>query len=283
MKIVSFQRGASAALGVVVGDGVIDLSARLGPRFPGLRQILEAGAMSQVRAAVQDAAPDLKLADLTLLPPVADPDKIICIGVNYDEHRKETGRDPSAYPVVFTRWADTQVGHGQPMIRPKNSERFDYEGELAIVIGRTCRHARAADALGYIAGYACYNDGSVRDWQRHTHQFTPGKNFPGTGAFGPWMVTADEIADPTQMTLITRLNGVEVQRATTDMMIFDIPSLIEYISGFTTLRPGDVIITGTPGGVGDKRTPPLYMKPGDIAEVEITSVGLLRNPIAGEA
>ncbi|MCW5752508.1 MAG: fumarylacetoacetate hydrolase family protein, partial [Alphaproteobacteria bacterium] len=247
-----------------------------------LRKVLEAGALHEVADAAKGAKPDRRLADLTLLPPVTDPAKIICVGVNYDEHRKETGRDPSAHPVLFTRWADTQVGHGQAMVKPRNSERFDYEGELAVIIGRECRHAGAADALTFIAGYSCYHDGSVRDWQRHTHQFTPGKNFPATGGFGPWMVTADEVPDPQKLHLTTRLNGQVVQDTPTDLMIFDVRSLIVYISAFTTLRPGDVIITGTPGGVGDKRNPPLYMKGGDVAEVEIRGIGILRNPIVNE-
>lgn len=283
MKIVSFQRGAAEGFGVVEGEGVIDVSARMGPRFAGLRKVLEAGALHEVMDAARGAKADLRLADLTLLPPITDPAKIVCVGVNYDEHRKETGRDPSAHPVLFTRWADTQVGHGQAMVKPRNSERFDYEGELALIIGRECRHASEADALSFIAGYSCYHDGSVRDWQRHTHQFTPGKNFPATGGFGPWMVTADEIPDPQKLHLTTRLNGQVVQDTPTDLMIFDVKSLIVYISGFTTLRPGDVVITGTPGGVGDKRNPPLYMKGGDIAEVEIRGIGILRNPIVNEA
>ncbi|MCW5729176.1 MAG: fumarylacetoacetate hydrolase family protein [Alphaproteobacteria bacterium] len=282
MKIVSFQRGAAEGFGVVEGDGVIDVSARMGPRFANLRKVLEAGALHEVADAAKGARPDRRLAELTLLPPVTDPAKIICVGVNYDEHRKETGRDPSAHPVLFTRWADTQVGHGQAMVKPRNSDRFDYEGELAVIIGRECRHAAAADALSCIAGYSCYHDGSVRDWQRHTHQFTPGKNFPATGGFGPWMVTADEIPDPQKLHLTTRLNGQVVQDTPTDLMIFDVRSLIVYISAFTTLRPGDVIITGTPGGVGDKRNPPLYMKGGDVAEVEIRGIGILRNPIVNE-
>lgn len=219
---------------------------------------------------------------MRLLPPITNPDKILCVGVNYDDHRKETGRDKSEKPVIFTRFADTQVGHGSALVRPRSSERFDYEGELAVVIGRPGRHIPESAALAHIAGYACYNDGSVRDWQRHTHQFTPGKNFPGSGGFGPWLVTADEVPDPFALTLTTRLNGQEVQKATTDLMIFDLKQLIAYISGFTKLNPGDVIITGTPGGVGDKRNPPLYMKPGDVAEVEISGIGLLRNPVIAE-
>jgi 2-keto-4-pentenoate hydratase/2-oxohepta-3-ene-1,7-dioic acid hydratase in catechol pathway len=168
------------------------------------------------------------------------------------------------------------------MVRPSVSGKFDYEGELAAIIGKAGRNISEADALGHIAGYACFNDGSVRDWQRHTHQFLPGKNFPASGSFGPWMVTADEIPDPSQMLLITRLNGQEMQNSTTDLLIFNVPFLISYISTFTELNPGDVIVTGTPGGVGARRDPPVWMKPGDLIEVDIDKIGVLANPIAAE-
>jgi 2-keto-4-pentenoate hydratase/2-oxohepta-3-ene-1,7-dioic acid hydratase in catechol pathway len=282
MKLVSFRHGSKDSYGVVAGDGVIDVGAKLGGQYATIRQVLLGNALGKVAEAAKSGKPEHKLAALTLLPVIPDAEKLICVGVNYDEHRVETGRNKSDFPVLFLRFADSQIGHGQPMVKPKNSERFDYEGELAVIIGKGGRHITEAAALQHVAGYACYNDGSVRDWQRHTHQFTPGKNFPATGAFGPWMVTADEIADPKKLTLVTRLNGEELQRATTDMMIFDIPALIAYISGFTPLRPGDVIITGTPGGVGDRRTPPVYMKGGDSVEVDISSVGVLRNPIVNE-
>jgi 2-keto-4-pentenoate hydratase/2-oxohepta-3-ene-1,7-dioic acid hydratase in catechol pathway len=282
MKLVTFEGGGKVSWGVVQGDGIVDMGARLGTRYPDVKAVLAADAQAEVAAAAKGAKPDWKLATVTLLPPIGNPDKILCVGINYDEHRVETGRQKSDHPVIFTRFADTQVGHGQSLVKPRSSERFDYEGELALVIGRPGRHIPEATALAHIAGYACYNDGSVRDWQRHTHQFTPGKNFPGTGGFGPWLVTADEVPDPFKLTLTTRLNGEEVQKATTDMMIFNIRQLIAYISGFTHLRAGDVIVTGTPGGVGDRRNPPLYMKPGDTVEVEISGVGLLRNSVVAE-
>jgi 2-keto-4-pentenoate hydratase/2-oxohepta-3-ene-1,7-dioic acid hydratase in catechol pathway len=282
MKLVSFRHGSKDSYGIVAGDGVIDVGAKLGGQYATIRQVLLGNALGKVAEAAKNGRAEHKLAALTLLPVIPDAEKLICVGVNYDEHRVETGRNKSDFPVLFLRFADSQIGHGQPMVKPKNSERFDYEGELAVIIGKGGRHIAEAAALQHVAGYACYNDGSVRDWQRHTHQFTPGKNFPATGAFGPWMVTTEEVADPKKLTLVTRLNGQELQRATTDMMIFDIPALIAYISGFTPLRPGDVIITGTPGGVGDRRTPPLYMKGGDTVEVDISGVGLLRNPIVNE-
>lgn len=282
MRLVSFRRGSRDSWGIAKDDGVIDAAARFGTRFATLRDAIAGNAMPELRQMAATVKPELKLADVTYLPVIPNPDKIICVGVNYEEHRKETGRDPSQHSVLFTRFANTQVGHNSPMVKPKVSDKFDFEGELAVIIGRKARHVAEADALTCIAGYACYNDGSVRDWQNHTHQFTPGKNFVGTGAFGPWMVTADEIPDPSKLTLTTRLNGQVVQQSGTDMMIFDIPYLIRYISTFTELVPGDVISTGTPGGVGAKRTPPLWMRPGDTVEVEISGIGVLRNPIVAE-
>lgn len=278
MKIVSFRQGARASWGVWTDAGIADL----GQHHPSLRAALVAGGLDAVRRASQGAKATVKHAEAVLLPPIGDAEKILCIGLNYEEHRKETGRDPSAQPTIFTRFNESQVGHGQPMVRPKASTDFDYEGELAVIVGKAGRHIAEKDALAHVAGYSCYNDGSIRDWQRHTTQFTPGKNFTGTGGFGPWMVTADEIPDPKTMRLQTRLNGQVVQDATTDLMIFDIPFLIRYCSTFTTLRPGDVIVTGTPGGVGMKRSPPLWMKPGDTVEVDISKVGVLRNPIVQE-
>ena len=185
-------------------------------------------------------------------------------------------------PTIFTRWANTQVGHLQPLVRPKQSETLDFEGEMAVVIGRRARHTSRQQAMSVVAGYSCYNDGSVREWQRHTTQFTPGKNFPNTGGFGPWIVTPDEVGDITKSTLLTRVNGEEVQRATLDDLVFDVPALIEYCAAFTALEPGDVIITGTTGGVGAYRTPPLWLKPGDEVEVEVSGVGTLRNPVVQE-
>ncbi len=282
MKVTRFLRNSAATYGVVRDGGLIDIGARLGDKYPTLRSVLDSGALDEVRLAAEGQAPDLKYDDAEQLPVIPDPPKIILVGVNYVEHRNESGRDPTEHPVLFTRFANVQLGHDRPMVRPTLSEKFDFEGELAVIIGKRGRHISEADALGHIAGYACYNDGTIRDWQRHTHQFTPGKNFPATGGFGPWMVTADEIPDPTTMSLVTRLNGEEMQRATTDMLIFDIPHLIRYISDWTELEPGDVIPTGTPGGVGFKRTPPVFMKPGDVVEVEIDKIGILRNPIVAE-
>jgi 2-keto-4-pentenoate hydratase/2-oxohepta-3-ene-1,7-dioic acid hydratase in catechol pathway len=187
------------------------------------------------------------------------------------------------FPVIFVRFESSHVGHLEPILRPKVSQQFDYEGELAVIIGKEGRYIPADAALDYVAGYSIYNDGSVRDWQRHTHQYTPGKNFPSSGAFGPWLVTSDKIPDPAKLRLTTRLNGKVVQDSGIDDLLFDVPSLIAYCSNFTTLLPGDVIVTGTPGGVGAARKPPLWMKPGDTIEVEISEIGTLRNPVAQES
>jgi 2-keto-4-pentenoate hydratase/2-oxohepta-3-ene-1,7-dioic acid hydratase in catechol pathway len=280
MKLASFHRpGGIAGFGIVTAEGgVIELGPRTGAAS--LRGVLD---RLDTLHQFETATPDARLESLELLPAIPDPDKIICIGINYMTHLKETGRERPERPIIFTRFANTQVGHGQPMIRPKVSERFDYEGELAVVVAKKCRHVPRAQAAAVIAGYSCYNDGSVRDWQRHSIQFTPGKNFPGTGGFGPWLVTPDELPDIARSSLVTRLNGLEVQRATIDDLIFDIPALIEYCSTFTELVPGDVIVTGTTGGVGAYRTPPLWMKPGDTVEVEIDGIGTLRNLIALES
>jgi 2-keto-4-pentenoate hydratase/2-oxohepta-3-ene-1,7-dioic acid hydratase in catechol pathway len=277
MKLVSFRRPDGVARwGVAKEHGVVDL----GDRAPALRHALWAIASLADEAARHV---DFGFDDIVLLPPIPDPDKIVCVGLNYLSHILEGGREPPKQPIIFTRFANTQVGHGQPMICPSASETFDFEGELAVVIGRRCRHVKREDWAGVVAGYSCYNDGSVRAFQRHSTQFTAGKNFPGTGGFGPWIVTPEEAGDITTQTLLTRLNGEEVQRATIDDLQFDIPALIAYCSTFTWLEAGDVIVTGTTGGVGAYRTPPLWMKPGDTVEVEISGIGVLRNPIVAEA
>jgi 2-keto-4-pentenoate hydratase/2-oxohepta-3-ene-1,7-dioic acid hydratase in catechol pathway len=279
MKFISYLYQKKASYGVVVGDGIVDLGKKFGKKYPTLRTALLGGALNQLKAAAKGKKPTIKLAKIQYLPVIPDARKIICVGLNYREHRAETGRPDTVHPTLFNRWADTQVGHDQPMIKPKESDKYDWEGELAVIIGKTGRRIPREKAMSYVAGYSCYNDGSVRDWQRHTSQFMPGKNFPGTGPFGPWMVTTDELKDITKQTLTTRVNGVVKQQATIDMMIFDIPEQIAYISTWTELRPGDVIVSGTPGGVGFARKPPEFMNVGDTVEVEVTGVGILRNTI----
>lgn len=279
MKFASFRHQGKDSFGLVTGEQLVDL----GHTGAGsLKQYLAQGGAAR---AQQDAKQGraLAIAEVQFLPVIPDPEKILCVGINYLSHVKETGRELPKHPMIFARFADSQTGHLQPIIRPHASEKLDFEGELAVVIGRKARHIKAAEALDYVAGYACYNDGSVRDWQKHTIQFIPGKNFPQTGGFGPWLVTPDEAGDPSQLSLVTRLNGTVVQEARTDDLIFPIPALIEYCSTFTELNPGDVIITGTTGGVGAFREPPLWMKPGDVVEVEISGLGKLVNPVAQEA
>lgn len=282
MKLISYQYQQQDSYGAVVGDRVVDLRAVFGARAPDLKAFIAADLVGEAQSAVSAAKTTLALADLQLQPVIPNPGKIFCIGLNYGEHVRETGKEVTEKPVIFLRVADSQLAHGEDIVRPRVSERLDYEGEIAIVIGKGGRHISEADSWSHIAGYSCYNDGSVRDWQLHTSQWAPGKNFWRTGGFGPWMVTADEIAPNQQMTLITRLNGQEMQRATTDMMLHSIPRQIAYISAFIPLQPGDVIVTGTPGGVGNKRTPQVFMKPGDVCEIEVDAIGVLRNGICDE-
>ena len=279
MKLISFLDQNTPSYGAVLGEQVLDLTPILGGQAADLRALITKGLIPAAQQAIASHKPGLQLAGLTLLPVIPNPDKIVCVGLNYADHVKETGRATTEAPAFFVRMPDSQVAHGQPILRPRESERLDYEGEIAIVIGKGGRRITEADAWGHIAGYSCYNDGSIRDWQNFTTQWTAGKNFYRTGAFGPWMVTADEIKANQKLTLTTKLNGVELQRATTDMMIHSIPHQIAYISAFIPLLPGDVIVTGTPGGVGNKRTPQLFMKPGDVVEIEVDAVGILRNTI----
>ncbi|NKB59144.1 MAG: 5-carboxymethyl-2-hydroxymuconate isomerase [Alphaproteobacteria bacterium] len=280
MKLVTYRDDKGESYGVATDDGVVNVGRAL--YYADLRAVLKEGALDEVREHAEGRAADAALDAVTLLPPIQNPDKIIMVGLNYATHVAEGGRDTPEYPMLFPRYANSQVGHGQPMIRPKASERLDFEGELAFVVGKTGRHVAKENAYDYVAGYACYNDGSVRDWQRHTGQFMPGKNFMGTGAFGPWLVTTDEIPDPEVMSLVTRLNGEEMQRATIDDLIFGVPELMAYITTFTELVPGDVVVTGTTGGVGAYRTPPVWMKEGDTVEIDISGIGVLRNPVVNE-
>ncbi|MGO4303220.1 fumarylacetoacetate hydrolase family protein [Cupriavidus sp. RAF12] len=282
MKLLSFEYRNHHSFGVVADDRVIDLAPHRAALGTSLRDALERGTLPAIAEIAKESEATISLSEVRFLPVIPDPAKILCVGINYASHVKETGREMPRYPMFFTRFADSQTAHEQPILRPRASEKLDFEGELAVVIGKTARHVSAADALSHVAGYACYNDGSVRDWQKHTIQFTPGKNFPQTGAFGPWLVTADEIPDPSRLSLTTRLNGEVVQQATTDDLIFSVGEVIAYCSTFTELRPGDVIITGTTGGVGAFREPPLWMRAGDVVEVEISAVGVLRNTIRDE-
>ena len=282
MKLVSFLAEGLASYGILEGTQILDIGKVLHQQFPDLKAMLGHGSLAVADEARANAS-KLNLAQVELLPPIPNPAKIFCIGHNYEEHRLETGRAKTTFPAVFLRFADTLVAHGQSPWIPRDSAEIDFEGEMAVVIGRGGRYISRQHALEHVAGYSCFNDISVRDWQRHTSQFAPGKNFPRTGGFGPWIVTSDEIPNPQELELTTRLNGEVVQHASTAQMIFPVDELIEYLSSFTPLSAGDVIVSGTPGGVGVKRTPQLFMKAGDLVEIEIASIGTLRNTMTPES
>jgi len=277
MKLISFLRpDGGPSWGILKDDGVVDCRGIA----PSLKHGL--GKMAALADAAKTPA-TYALANITFQPVVPDADKLLCVGLNYATHIAEGGREPPKQPMMFIRFNNSVVGHGQALVRPKASEKFDFEGELVVIIGKTCRHVAKADWQSVVAGYTCFNDGSIRDWQRHTTQFAPGKNFYKSGAFGPYLITPDEVGDITSKQLITRLNGEVMQDAPINDLLFDIPTLIEYCSTFTQLEPGDAIVTGTTGGVGYARTPPVWMKPGDNIEIEVTGVGVLRNSIVDEA
>ena len=280
MRFASFEKDGHASYGLVLGSGDYRrVPAAFQAQFADLKAAIAGDALAAAAAAADAHGEVLSPQQARLLPVIPNPGKVICVGLNYKSHVAETKRADSEYPSLFLRFSDSLAGHGDMVLRPAFSERFDWEGELAFVVGKGGRHIGKAQAFDHIAGYACFNDISVRDWQRHTHQFTPGKNFPGTGPFGPVLVTRDEVPDVTALTLETRINGQVVQHASVGDLIFDIPTIMAYVSRFTPLSPGDVIATGTPGGVGDRREPPVYMKEGDVTEVEITGLGVLRNRI----
>lgn len=282
MKLASYRKGGDNRYGAEVAGGITDLCERFGDKWPTLHDALKAGGLAELAAAANGASADTQISEIEFLPPILEPGKMICIGLNYRSHIEETGRPMPEYPMLFVRYPDSVVGHGQPMLRPKASEKYDFEGELAVVIGNTCRAVAEADALNYVAGYSCFNDGSIRDFQNHTTQFTPGKNFYHSGAFGPWLVTSDEIPDPHKLHLTTRLNGNVMQDTETSDLMFNVNQLIAYISTVTPLNPGDVIATGTTGGVGFARKPPVFMKAGDRIEIEIQGLGTLANTIEDE-
>jgi 2-keto-4-pentenoate hydratase/2-oxohepta-3-ene-1,7-dioic acid hydratase in catechol pathway len=286
MKLLSFAEGDREGWGAISGDAVMDLGLAL-PQYPTLADFLGSADYERRDAIVAALKPGPKLQDIKFLPVIPRPEKIICAVRNYLDHHNEAvafgmKREITEYPPIFLRVWRSQVGHNAPVIRPKVSDNLDWEGELAVIIGKGGRHIRLADAWSHVAGYSIYNDVSVRDWQRHAQQIASGKNFVGTGPFGPWLVTPDEIGDPTRLKLETRVNGNVVQSSDTSMLIFSIPRLIEYSSTIFDLVPGDVIATGTPAGVGFTRKPPVFLKAGDVVEVEIDNIGVLRNPVMDE-
>ena len=283
MKLASFIKDGKATYGGIAGERLVDLSPKFGARFPDLKALLAGGGTSGLSPFIETGRDWMPLAVAQFLPVIPNAGKIFCVGVNYADHQKEMGRTEAEYPTIFLRFPDTLIAHGAGAWYPRNSAAMDYECELAVVIGSPGRHIEAAHALSYVAGYTCFNDISIRDFQRHTTQFTPGKNFPRTGPIGPWLVTRDEIQDPHALAIETRLNGEVLQSANTSEMIFKIPELIAYISSFTAIAPGDIIATGTPAGVGFARKPQVFMKPGDVVEVEIEGIGVLKTPVVPEA
>jgi 2-keto-4-pentenoate hydratase/2-oxohepta-3-ene-1,7-dioic acid hydratase in catechol pathway len=280
MSFVSFETAGRASYGVWQdASHWLQAPPAFQASYPDLKSVIAAHKLDELAALCRQTAMVVQSSEARLLPVIPNPGKIFCVGLNYKTHVAETKRADSQYPSIFTRFADSLSAHQAPLPRPRETERFDFEGELAVVIGKGGRSISQANALDHIAGYACFNDATARDWQRHTHQWIPGKNFPLTGPLGPYMATTQEIPDVTQLTLETRLNGEVMQHASLSDLIFTLPVIIEYISGFTPLSAGDVIATGTPGGVGDRREPPLYMKAGDTIEVEISGLGILRNVV----
>jgi 2-keto-4-pentenoate hydratase/2-oxohepta-3-ene-1,7-dioic acid hydratase in catechol pathway len=284
MQIASYRHGGRNGYGVVAGAAVIDLSRRL-PQHAGLRELLRADALEAARLATTDAEPDFALADVELLPPIVDPGKILCVGVNYANRSAEykDNSDEATYPSLFYRSIHSFVGSGAPLVRPPESEQLDYEGEIVLVIGAGGRRIPEERAFGHIAGYTIANEGTVRDWLRHgKFNVTQGKNFDKTGSLGPWMVTSDAINPDKPMHLTTRVNGEVRQDDTTASIIFGFPYLIAYLSTFMTLDAGDLILTGTPTGAGARFDPPRWLKPGDVVEIEVPEIGVLRNSVIDE-
>ena len=279
MRFVSYSQGGINSWGALEGEKIFDLSNIASS----LMSAIASSSLPQNSDEIEKDELNLALGDVTLLPPIPEPKRIICVGQNYAAHRDEMGGETTSSPLIFTRFPSSIVGHNEMLVKPPESEQFDFEGELAVIIGSSGRRIAPENALSHIAGYSCFMDGSIRDYQIHTTQYIPGKNFEQSGSFGPWMLSADEIPNPNAgLSLQTRLNGELVQETTTDLMIFDIPTVIAYLSTFTSLEPGDVIASGTPGGVGYKRKPQLFMKPGDKIEVEIENIATLSNAIVAE-
>ena len=283
MKLATVRSGTDVVPGVIDGDRFSDISSTFADLIEVMGLAMTEDGRAEIASAA-DGAPPLALSDVEFMPPILNPRRILCVGTNYHAHVAESDRvvEAPGHPMIFTRFPSSLVGHGQAIERPPVSTSFDYEGELAIVIGRSTRYAERGDALGAIAGYSCLMDGTLRDYQRHTSQFTPGKNFERSGSWGPWIVTADEVGDPYDLTLTTTLDGEQMQSASTTQLIFDIEAIVAYCSTFTTLEPGDVIATGTPGGVGYAQDPPRWLTPGAEISVSVPGVGTLTNPVVDE-
>jgi 2-keto-4-pentenoate hydratase/2-oxohepta-3-ene-1,7-dioic acid hydratase in catechol pathway len=284
MKLASFKANGRTSYGAVTEAGIVDLGRKI-PQYPTLLDLLRADALAQARAAATGSA-DYQIKELEMLPPIPTPEKNICVGINYPDRSAEykDGRDAPKYPNLFCRFPTSLVGTDQPIVRPKVSDKFDYEGEIVLVIGKEGRHVPRESALSMIGGVTLGNEGSVRDWLRHgTLNVTQGKNFDKSGSLGPWMVTSDEVDPAKPISLMTRVNGELRQEDSTDRLTWGFAWLINYISTFSALKPGDLIWTGTPTGAGGHQNPPQWLKPGDVVEVEVAGIGVLRNKVADES
>ena len=281
MKFVSFLQKSQAKFGISDGKNITDLTGKINGANT-LKELISNKGIEEAKQYAKKNPGDIRLDKIEYLPVIPNPGKIICVGLNYSEHVKETGRTVEQNPVIFFRVPESQTAHKQVIQRPKVSESLDYECEMAVIMDEAGKHIDPKDALKHIIGYSCYNECTVREWQQHTRQFGMGKNFEKTGSFGPHMILAENIPDYTKLTIQTRLNGKVMQDAKLSQLIFDIPSLISYISKAIPWRAGDVLVTGTPGGVGFKRKPPIFMKEGDKVEVEISEIGILSNIIKDE-
>ncbi|MEQ8701035.1 MAG: fumarylacetoacetate hydrolase family protein [Bauldia litoralis] len=280
MRFCSFEAGGEAHYGIAGRDGgIVSLTRRIGDRYPTLLRLIEAGAVAQAAPFAEGGSVDFQEAEVDFLPLFEEQVAIHCVGLNYSAHTAEANMVQPDFPRTFFKTRSALVGHGQPYEMPTLSDHFDFEGELAVIIGREARNVAAADAMDHVLGYSCFMDGSVRDYQLE-RTVNQGKNFEKSSSMGPYLVTADKVGDATPLTLETRVNGERMQHTTFDKMIFSIPTTIEYLSGICRLNPGDVIATGTPEGVGFKRKPPRFLKKGDTIEVEIERVGLLANTVA---
>lgn len=277
MRWMSFRQEDVETFGFVnARERVVDVGKNC--EFRTLKDAIAADALDEL-TKVSDGTSGLRFDEIEFLPPITNPDKILCVGLNYKDHQAETGRGGEDHPTIFVRFAQAQIGHNAKMVRPHESSTLDYEGEIALVIGKHGRRIAKDNWLSHVAGFSCYNDGSVREFQGHTSQFTPGKNFTATGGFGPWLMTPDEIADLDELEIFTRLNGELMQNAKASLLVFGFADLVAYCSTFTDLQPGDVIVTGTPGGVGAARRPPVFMDEGDTVEVTVEPIGTLRHEV----
>lgn len=283
MKLISYRRAGKQHFGAVAGDGVIELTSRIAGATDLTELLADEKLLSQAKDIAAAGKADYALASVELEAVIPRSGKVVCVGINYVKHAAEAGRKVGEYPVIFQRYSETLLAHGVPLLRPKVSTQFDFEAELAVVIGKGGAHIDPAKAMEHVAGYTCFNDASVRDWQFHTHQYGMGKNFAATGSLGPWLVTADEISDYRELTVTGLLNGEEMQKGSLSELAFDIPTLIAYVSKALPWNPGDILATGTPSGIGFKRNPPVFLKAGDTFEVVISQIGTLSNPVADEA